>query len=163
MEKQFERLMGSLDYPLFVVTAAAGEERDGCIVGFATQCSIDPQLFLVCLSVKNRTYRIAERASALAVHFVPRERTDVAELFGGETADETDKLARVEWRPGPEGVPVVDALPNWFAGRIEQRLEYGGDHVGFVLAPLAAEVAEPGEEDELGFQQAKGIEPGHAP
>jgi flavin reductase (DIM6/NTAB) family NADH-FMN oxidoreductase RutF len=163
LEKQFERLMGSLDYPLFVVTAADGEERDGCIVGFATQCSIDPQLFLVCLSVKNRTYRIAERASALAVHFVPRERTDVAELFGGETADETDKLARVEWHPGPEGVPVVESLPNWFAGRIEQRVDLGGDHAGFVLAPVAAEVSAPREEDELCFQEAKDIEPGHEP
>ena len=71
------------------MTAGGGDERDGCLVGFTTQCSIDPPLFLVCISVKNRTHRIAEGADHLVVHVVPEERRDLAELFGGETADET--------------------------------------------------------------------------
>jgi flavin reductase (DIM6/NTAB) family NADH-FMN oxidoreductase RutF len=159
-ERQFQRLVGQLDYPLFVVTAAAGEERDGCIVGFTTQCSIHPPLFLVCMSVKNRTYRIAERADHLVVHVVPRERRDLAELFGGETADESDKLSGVDWRAGPGGAPIVAGLDTWFAGRVVRRLDYDGDHVGFVLEPVEAEAH---EEDELGFQDAKDIEPGHEP
>ena len=57
-----------LDYPVFVVTAASGEERDGCLVGFATQASIDPPRLLVCLSKENRTTRIAQDAEVLAVH-----------------------------------------------------------------------------------------------
>ena len=56
------------------IPAAASGERDGCVVGFTTQCSIDPPLFLVCLSDKNRTWRIAQEAESLAVHAVPRER-----------------------------------------------------------------------------------------
>ncbi len=160
-EKQFQRLVGRLDYPLFVVTAAGEGERDGCLVGFATQCSIHPPLFLVCLSNKNRTYRIAQGADTLVVHFLPRERRDLAELFGGETADETDKLARVEWRPGPGGAPIVAGLPNWFAGKIVQRIDYSGDHAGFVLEPVDAKAG--ADEVELGFQDAKKIEPGHEP
>jgi flavin reductase (DIM6/NTAB) family NADH-FMN oxidoreductase RutF len=35
----FERIVGELDYPMHVVTAAEGDERDGCLVGFLTQCS----------------------------------------------------------------------------------------------------------------------------
>jgi flavin reductase (DIM6/NTAB) family NADH-FMN oxidoreductase RutF len=156
----FERLVAQLDYPLFIVTAAAGEERDGCLVGFTTQCSIDPQLFLVCLSVKNRTYRIAQSAEALAVHLVPRERKDLAELFGGETADETDKLDRVDWRPGPGGVPIVADLPGYFAGEIAERIDWSGDHMGCVLSPVEVE---PADASELTFQEAKDIEPGHEP
>jgi flavin reductase (DIM6/NTAB) family NADH-FMN oxidoreductase RutF len=160
-ETQFQRLVGDLDYPLFVVTAAGGDERDGCIVGFTTQCSIDPPLFLVCISVKNRTHRIAERADYLVVHAVPQDRRDLAELFGGETADESDKLAHVDWRPGPGGAPIVTELPSWFAGRVVQRIDYGGDHTGFVLSPVTARHA--ANEGELGFQDAKDIEPGHEP
>src|SRR5215208_7631728 len=37
----FEAIVAQLDYPMFIVTAAAGEERGGCLVGFATQASID--------------------------------------------------------------------------------------------------------------------------
>jgi flavin reductase (DIM6/NTAB) family NADH-FMN oxidoreductase RutF len=160
-EKQFQRLVGSLDYPLFVVTAAAGEERDGCLVGFTTQCSIHPPLFLVCLSDKNRTYRIAQRADHLVVHVVPEKRRDLAELFGGETADERDKLADVDWRPGPGGAPIVDGFEDWFAGRIVGRIGWSGDHAGFVLEPVAAEAGDDGPE--LSFQEAKDIEPGHEP
>lgn len=157
----FQRLVSGLDYPLFVVTTAAGDERNGCVVGFSTQCSIDPPLFLVCISDKNRTHRIAEQAEFFVVHVVPEERRDLAELFGGETADESDKLDRVDWRPGPGGAPIVAGLSHWFAARVVQRIDPGGDHTGFVLSPVAAEAA--GDGRELSFQEAKDIEPGHEP
>src|SRR5438105_4058618 len=70
---EFNAFASQLEYPMYVVTAAAGGRRDGCLVGFATQCSIHPPRFLVCLSVKNRTFRIAETASVLAVHLVAED------------------------------------------------------------------------------------------
>lgn len=161
-ESRFQRFVGGLDYPLFIVTAAGEGERDGCLIGFATQCSIHPSLFLVCLSNKNRTYRIAQHAEVLVVHAIPDDRHDLAELFGGETADEDPhKLDKVAWRPGPGGAPIVEGLPNWFAGRITQRIDWSGDHEGFVLSPVAAQAG--GDARELGFQEAKDIEPGHEP
>ena len=48
----FNELMSVLDYPMLIVTARAGDERDGCLVGFATQASIDPPRFLVGISDK---------------------------------------------------------------------------------------------------------------
>ena len=99
----FDSLVGDLDYPMFIVTATAGDDRAGCLIGFATQTSIDPQRFLVCLSRRNRTYRVARRTDLLGVHFVPSEAADLAELFGGATGDEVDKFAaakRIE--PGHE-------------------------------------------------------------
>jgi hypothetical protein len=62
MSTAFERIVASFDPPMFVVTVFDGHERDGCLIGFATQCSIEPPRFLVCLSVKNRTTRIARSA-----------------------------------------------------------------------------------------------------
>jgi flavin reductase (DIM6/NTAB) family NADH-FMN oxidoreductase RutF len=160
-QKEFQRFVGGLDYPLFVVTVADGDERDGCIVGFTTQCSIDPPLFLVCVSDKNRTWRIAQNATALGVHLVPHDRHDLAELFGGETADERDKLAEVDWSEGPGGVPLIEQLTTRFVGKIVKREDYGGDHTCFLLSPVEAESGE--RPDELSFQQAKDIEPGHEP
>ena len=114
----FNDLVGALDYPMLIVTAAAGDERDGCLVGFSTQTSIHPSRFLACLSRKNRTYRIACAAEHLAVHVVPADAEALAEIFGGETADEVDKLSRVDWREGPGGAPVLNDCPNWFVGRL---------------------------------------------
>ena len=157
MSRIFTDLMGSVNYPVFIVTTTAGGERDGCVVGFATQTSIEPVRFLACLSRANRTYRLARAASALAVHAIPRERTDLAELFGGETGDEVDKLARCDWSAGPLGLPILAGCESWFAGAILSRHDLG-DHEGYLLHPIAAQ-HEPGEL--LYFQDVKHIEPGH--
>ena len=144
-------MLDELDYPMFIATVPG----DGCLVGFATQCSIDPLRFLVCLSDKNKTYRLARDATHMAVHVVPEDRRDLAELFGGETADDVDKLARVEWRLGPGDAPLIDGCP-YVAGPVRDRFEVG-DHVAFVLD---VEVEE-GSATPLRFERARAIDPGH--
>ncbi|MFG2784721.1 flavin reductase family protein [Streptomyces prunicolor] len=127
-----------LDYPMYVVTAEGDGERAGCLVGFASQCSIEPARFMVWLSRANRTFRVAERAERLAVHLLRRDQDRLARLFGGETGDRTDKFTDVAWHRGPGGSLILDEAPAWFVGRVENRVD-GGDHVGFLLAPEAAE------------------------
>src|SRR3954452_25294594 len=130
-EETFQRLGARLDYPMFIATVAAGGERSGCLIGFATQSSIHPPRFLAGISDKNRTYRVARNAGTMAIHLVPEDASELAELFGGETGDEVDKFARCEWHEGPDGVPLVDGCPNRFVGRIIERVDFG-DHVGIV-------------------------------
>jgi flavin reductase (DIM6/NTAB) family NADH-FMN oxidoreductase RutF len=153
----FDSIVGRLDYPMFVVTTATATERAGCLVGFAAQCSISPSRFLVCISDKNHTYRTLQEADAMAVHLVPEHAGHIAELFGSETGDETDKFARCEWAPGPEGLPLLADCPTWFAGRILDRFRLG-DHVGHLLEPFAGHDA---GDPWFPFSRAKEIEPGH--
>lgn len=154
----FQALVAGLDYPMFAVTAAAAGERDGCLVGFATQSSIDPPRFLVCLSQANRTYRIALGASHLGVHVVPAAAGDLAELLGGRTGDEVDKLARCAWREGPHGVPLLDGCPSRFVGAVLGRTP-AGDHDAFLLDPVWAEHGSSAAP--LTFRRARRIEAGH--
>jgi flavin reductase (DIM6/NTAB) family NADH-FMN oxidoreductase RutF len=156
----FQSIVGRIDYPMYIVTALVGEERDGCLVGFTTQCSIDPPRFLVCMSDKNRTTRLVERgrADALVVHVVPEDAQHIVELFGGETGDDTDKFERCEWTTGPEGIPLLADCPSWFAGRILERVPLG-DHIGHVLEPFDGEDASAG--GWFPFSRAKEMEPGH--
>ncbi len=159
-QSEFNRLMALLDYPMFIVTTAAGEQRAGCLVGFASQVSIHPPRFLAGLSVKNHTFRVATAADVLVVHLVPEDAGEVAVLFGGETGDDTDKFARCSWRPGPGGAPILTELENWFAGRVVRRFDFG-DHCGFVLEPIEGEAGS--SRASLSFRRAKGISPGHEP
>jgi flavin reductase (DIM6/NTAB) family NADH-FMN oxidoreductase RutF len=152
----FDQLVGELDYPMFIVTAASGEERDGCLVGFTTQASIDPPRFLICISKKNRTYSVA--SEVVAVHVVPEGASELAELFGGETGDEIDKFARTAWSEGPEGLPLLDECDSWFAGRVLERLDCG-DHVALLLEPFAARNGH--GDEQFPFHRAKRIDPGH--
>lgn len=158
-EATFNALTGELDYPMLVVTTCAGDERAGCLVGFSTQCSIDPARYLVCLSDKNRTTRLARSATALAVHFLPAGAGDLAELFGSETGDDVDKFARCEWHSGPGDLPILARCGRWFAGRILERHALG-DHIGHLLEPVAA-ADEGSEGGTFSFHRAKRLEPGH--
>ena len=153
----FDAFLDGLDYPVFVVTTYDGRERAGCLVGFATQASIDPPRLLVCLSEANRTTAVARGADLLAVHLLDRRDHPLAELFGGETGDEVDKFARVGWRPGPGEVPLLDGCRH-VVGRVLDRFDLG-DHVGHLLAPL--EVEGDGAEDPLTFADVTDVEAGH--
>jgi flavin reductase (DIM6/NTAB) family NADH-FMN oxidoreductase RutF len=154
-------VVSRLDYPVFVVTTVDrdGRERAGCLVGFVTQCSIDPVRFVVCLSVRNHTYRVALRAEALAVHVLGTGRRDLAELFGGTTGDEVDKFARCQWIPGAGGVPLLTGASQWFAGTILDRFDLG-DHLGTLVAPTATGIND--DQQPLMFSSVKHLAPGHS-
>jgi len=151
-------LVAQLDYPMFIATVAAGGQRAGCLVGFTTQCSIDPPRFLVCISDKNRTFRIAREAEVMVVHLVPDGASELADLFGGETGDDLDKFDRCAWRDGPGGAPVLEECRNWFAGQIVNRVPTG-DHCAMLLEPFQA-ASDEGEQP-FTFHRARRIDPGH--
>ena len=155
---EFDALASELDYPMFIVTAAAAGERAGCLVGFSTQASIDPPRFLLCISKKNRTHRVAQEAEALAVHLVPSDQGELAELFGSQPGDDVDKFELCEWAEGPRGLPLLEGCPSWFACSVLERLD-AGDHDAFLLEPFAANRGH-GEEP-FPFHRAKRLEPGH--
>ena len=155
----FEKLVSMLDYPMYVVTTRVGDQRAGCLVGFTSQVSIGPPRFLVGLSDKNHTYRIAKDATHLAVHLLPRTHRELARLFGSETGDRTDKFARTTWHEGPYGLPILDDAAGWFVGEVLNRYDLG-DHVGFLVEPVAGDA--PDKFDQLvTFADVSDLEPGH--
>jgi flavin reductase (DIM6/NTAB) family NADH-FMN oxidoreductase RutF len=155
-----DAFLGRLDPDMCVVTAAAGGERAGCLVGFSSQCSLDPVRFAVWLSEVNRTFRVARSADVLAVHLLARDQRGTAELFGGRTGDRVDKLRGVPWREGYGGAVVLEDVEAWFVGRVVERVP-GGDHVGFVLDPVEWGGREPAGGPLLRLADAKDIPPGH--
>ena len=107
----YGRTVGQLDFPMLIVTAAADGERSGCLVGFATQCSIDPPRHLVCISKQNHTCRIATRSAHLAVHVL--DRLDLGDHVGhllepvdGELSGELDLLTFQQVRDMEPGHPA---------------------------------------------------------
>lgn len=154
----FHPFVEGLDYPMFVATTTDGVELSGCLVGFTTQVSINPPRMLVCLSIRNHTYRVARGASLLAVHVLGRDQHSLSELFGEQTGDEIDKFTRCAWTPGPGGVPLLDGSLRLFVGRVLERILLG-DHVGFLLEPILVEAGSTVQG--LTFEDVKDMEPGH--
>ena len=155
------QFLHGLDSPMYVVTARHRDKDDlisGCLVSYATSCSLRPERFLACLSIPNHTYRVATEADFLAVHSLEAGHREIARLFGTRTGDEVDKFAECRWHPGLEGVPILDDVPKYFVGEIVDRLPLG-DHVGFLLAPV--EFALPDRELPLTFSSVTHWTAGH--
>jgi flavin reductase (DIM6/NTAB) family NADH-FMN oxidoreductase RutF len=147
------------EQPAMIVTAAGEQGPAGCLVGFLTQVSIHPPRLLVLISVKNATYRVAEQAARLGVHLVPEHRRDLAELFGGETADDgVDKFERCRWCPGMGRVPLLEDCPDRLIGRVAGRVPMG-DHRGYLLDPIVIDLV-PGTRP-LRLAALAGLHPGH--
>jgi flavin reductase (DIM6/NTAB) family NADH-FMN oxidoreductase RutF len=155
----FEQLVALLNYPMFVVTTTAGDTSAGCLVGFASQTSIHPPRFLVGLSTKNHTFRVAADATHLAVHVFDREHIDVVELFGSQTGDLIDKFDRSSWHRGPAQLPILDDAAAWFAGKILDRFALG-DHVGHLLEPVDGSPPH-ALRHWVSFGDVRHLEPGH--
>jgi flavin reductase (DIM6/NTAB) family NADH-FMN oxidoreductase RutF len=157
----FTRLSETTDTPMFVVTAASGGVRAGCLVGFATQCSIEPRRYLVCVSKTNRSFDVAQRARRLVVHVLRDGDLPLARLFGEETGRDIDKFARCRWHLTADGTPVLDDC-DWFAGTIVERVDLG-DHVGFVLDVPGEGTTTRTDRAQLGYQHVKDLQAGNPP
>jgi flavin reductase (DIM6/NTAB) family NADH-FMN oxidoreductase RutF len=147
IDDAFDDLMGMLDYPVFVVTTVADGEPAGCLVSLASQTSVHPPSFVISLTLNSHTAEVASRSEFLAVHMLPRRQQALAELFGTQTGREVNKFERCSWRPGPQGMPILDETVAWFVARTVSRSDVG-DHVVYLLAPIAGWAPE-SEEDLL--------------
>jgi flavin reductase (DIM6/NTAB) family NADH-FMN oxidoreductase RutF len=155
----FDRLVAQGDGPMVIVTVAAGDERAGCLVGFHTQCSIEPRRYSLWLSKANRTYRVALRADLVACHLLSEDQADLARWFGGQTGDDVDKFEGIAVDDGPEGLPLLRGCPDRFVLRRTSLVDEGGDHVCLVGEPV--EVHGSGGHRPLRLQDVDDIEPGH--
>ncbi|MFF2554797.1 flavin reductase family protein [Nocardia sp. NPDC058058] len=155
----FDAVVAQSDYPMWVVTTVADGQRSGCLVGFASQASIEPRRFLVCLSKANDTYRVAGGATHVAVHLLTADALAIAELFGTETGPEIDKFEHCEWYEGPHRLPILAAASAWFAGKIMHRSDFG-DHEGLLVSPDAAGASRHGAAV-LRYGDVANLKPGH--
>ncbi|GAB3710062.1 flavin reductase family protein [Mariniluteicoccus flavus] len=156
----YDEWMADVDVALVAVTATDGVERAGCLVGFHTQCSIDPPRHIVWLSRANHTYRVALFAEVLGVHLLGVDHRDLALALGHHTGDEEPTFDGIEVVEGPHGVPMLAAVAHRFVGRRVAVLDTGGDHVGFVLDVSATHI---GDEPctPLRASDVEGVAPGH--
>lgn len=135
-DDDFNSLMTTLDPPMVVVTTADAHEHAGCLVGFHSQSGLKPGNLTVWLSKANHTFRVAVFADIVAVHFLTTDDADLAARFGTLSGDDVDKFADCQWRPGVDGVPLLDQCPNRIIGRKIALLDTRSDHVCVVLDPI---------------------------
>lgn len=130
--QDIDPLVAASDPAMVIVTTTAEGAQAGCLVGFHSQSSMaEPPHYCVWLSKANHTYRVALRASHLAVHFLGREDRSLAEHFGTRSGEDCDKFEGLQVEKGEHGVPLLGDCPHQLVLERLVVVDDGGDHVCF--------------------------------
>jgi flavin reductase (DIM6/NTAB) family NADH-FMN oxidoreductase RutF len=134
-------LLHKLTYGLYVVTAAAGEERGAMLVTWVTQASFSPPLVAVAVKTNAHTTAVMKQSGAFALNFMADEQRNEAGHFGQKYAKVGDKLRDGEHHPGAAtGSPLLNDAIGYLECRITSWLA-GGDHdiaLGEIVAAEAS-------------------------
>lgn len=155
------------DPAMVVVTGRHDGESVGCLVGFHSQVSIEPERWGVWISQANHSHPVLTRASAVAIHVLGAPQHELAAHFGSLTGDEEDKFAGLDleppdawpWGPPDERPPLLSACPTRIVGWRRAALADGIDHTCLVIEPVEVTV-DPGIVP-FRYRAAADITPGH--
>ena len=117
-----------------VVVTAAGPPPVGCTVTSFTSVSLEPPLVSFCLDRTASAWPTVAIAEYVGLHILAAGQEQVARTFAEHGADRFGP--DTPWHPGPFGLPLLDGVLGWLAGRIVARVP-AGDHTIVIAEPLA--------------------------
>jgi len=121
-----------------VVSTMDGDQARGLAANAYCSISLDPPLIMVCIQRTSSTWPALFRATHLGVNVLGRDQHDVVSVFSSK---DPDKFARIDWRPGPHGSPLVAGSAAMLEAEIQERFQ-AKTHTIFVCRVRHAEVDE---------------------
>lgn len=118
---------------LYVVSAAAGDRKAGCVVNTAVQVTSSPARISVAVNKENFTAGVIADAGTFAVTVID-QTADMIYIgnFGFRTSANFDKFERYEERPTALGAPYVpEHAAALFSCRLVETLDVG-THLLFI-------------------------------
>ncbi len=111
------------------VTVVTTLDADGQPWGFTansfTSVSLDPPLVLICIAKSASTLPTFEAATGYAVNILAEGQRDLSGLFASR---HDEKFARLSWRPGPAGNPILPDVVAWLDCTMHDKID-AGDHL----------------------------------
>lgn len=119
-----------------VVITAPGAPPAGFTATSFTSVSLDPPLVSFCLAKSASAWPAVQAASTIAVHVLTQEQEHIARTFATRGIDRF--AAHGAWRPGPDGVPLLDGVLARIVCKVAQHVE-AGDHTIVLATPELGE------------------------
>jgi flavin reductase (DIM6/NTAB) family NADH-FMN oxidoreductase RutF len=130
----------AINYGLFVLTSAHGDEAGAAGVNWLSQASFEPPLLMVAVKADSDTHAVIEKSGAMAVNVLGEEQLDIGKAFFRSSTVDGDRINGYRFEPSPEtGCPLFVDLPYWFEARVTDTIRRG-DHTIFVAEVVGAGV-----------------------
>ncbi|MFI6345653.1 flavin reductase family protein [Streptomyces sp. NPDC050560] len=114
-------------------------------VGFTatslTSASAEPPVVSFGVAETSSCWPALAEAPYAGVHLLAEDQRELAETFARHGADRFAPPTR--WRPGPQGVPLLDGALAWLVCRITARVP-AGNHRVVLAEPVAGDPTSPG-------------------
>ncbi|MFD9483414.1 flavin reductase family protein [Streptomyces sp. NPDC059991] len=108
-----------------VITAQRGGRPVGFTATSLNSVAAEPPLLSFGIGTGSSSWPVVSEAEHIGVHILGEHQEDLAATFARSGADRFGGDTR--WRPGPEGVPVLDGVLAWLVCRVVARIP-AGDH-----------------------------------
>ena len=95
----------AINYGLYVLTAADGDESAAAGVNWLSQASFDPPLVVAGVKADSGTAAIIERTGAFAVNVLADDQLDIGKAFFRSTTVEGDTINGYRFERGPRPAP----------------------------------------------------------
>ena len=137
---QIDAVFRLMSREIWIVTAAAGEDRGGLAATWVSPASIDREnpLAVIALAPNHYTCELVERSGCFAAHLIRPDQIDLVWRFGLGSGRVTDKLSGITTHSGETGSPVLSDCLGRFEGRVVDRHDTG-DRVYFWAEVVAGE------------------------
>lgn len=136
-------VMRTLSHGVYVIGVCAADRPNGFTAAWLMQVSFDPLLIAVSINPHHRSYAMLKAGGGFTVNVLAKDQLDLARHFG--QSSEVDKLAKVAWRGGKCGAPILADALAWLDCDFHHECP-AGDHflvVGRVLNGAIQRLGEP--------------------
>ena len=123
------KVMYSLSYGLFVLSARQGDKDNGCITNTAIQVTTDPNRIVVAINKSNYTHDMVKETGRFTVSILSEEaKFDLFQRFGFQSGRDVDKFAGFEQHTGQDagGIRYVTQGTNaWLSCKVVSATDLG--------------------------------------
>lgn len=110
------------------VTVVTTMDGAGDPIGFTansfSSVSLDPPLLSVSIAKTSRNHAVFVQGLGFAINVLSESQKDVSNTFARPVAD---RFAKLDWKVGPAGAPVIAGVSAWFDCALHQVVP-AGDH-----------------------------------
>jgi flavin reductase (DIM6/NTAB) family NADH-FMN oxidoreductase RutF/DNA-binding IclR family transcriptional regulator len=132
--QQFRQVLGQYPTGVVVITAVVpGEAPAALTIGSFTSVSLEPPLVAFYPDKSSTSWPRIQQQGKFCVNVLSAEQEHLCRQFSQKSSD---KFSGIDWRPSPNGSPILEGAVAWMDCEVAEVRELGDHHlvVGRVLA-----------------------------
>lgn len=135
------QLFRLLSCGVYVIGVTDGNQYNAFTAAWVIQVSFQPLLLALSINPHHRSYAMLKAGGSFTVNVLGREQLALARHFAAPIAD---RLAKLPWRPGKTGAPILSQALAYLECHLEENYP-AGDHRLILGRAVGGALLNPGE------------------